>query len=282
MSVVEPRQNALPQKYISTLWKGAVIGGTMLVPGVSGGSMAMILGIYQELISAVSSFRKQKKSNFLFLTVFCISAVFGMLVIATPISNLIDIFPKPTMYFFIGAVTGGIPLIFREAKATAFSWEFPVYILLGGIIVSAISLFPVNMAGMQEGEEIQNFLFLFAAGAIAAVALILPGISVSYLLLLLGLYDKTMQAISGLQFSFLISLLLGGVIGIILTTKLLEKIMTHFPQPTYLIILGFILGSVISIFPGFPSFSELGICTVTFSVGFISIYLISRRQSDAV
>lgn len=65
MSVVEPRQNALPQKYISTLWKGAVIGGTMLVPGVSGGSMAMILGIYQELISAVSSFRKQKKSNIL-------------------------------------------------------------------------------------------------------------------------------------------------------------------------------------------------------------------------
>lgn len=254
----------------------------MLVPGVSGGSMAMILGIYQELISAVSSFRKQKKSKFLFLTVFCISAVFGMLVIATPVSNLIDIFPKPTMYFFIGAVTGGIPLIFREAKATAFSWKFPVYILIGGIIVSAISLFPVNMAGMQEGEEIQNFLFLFAAGAIAAVALILPGISVSYLLLLLGLYDKTMQAISGLQFSFLISLLLGGVIGIILTTKLLEKIMTHFPQPTYLIILGFILGSVISIFPGFPSFSELAICTVTFSVGFISIYLISRRQSDAV
>lgn len=65
MSVAEPRQNALPQKYISTLWKGAVIGGTMLVPGVSGGSMAMILGIYQELISAVSSFRKQKKSNIL-------------------------------------------------------------------------------------------------------------------------------------------------------------------------------------------------------------------------
>lgn len=87
------------------------------------------------------------------------------------------------------------------------------------------------MAGMQEGEEIQNFLFLFAAGAIAAVALILPGISVSYLLLLLGLYDKTMQAISGLQFSFLISLLLGGVIGIILTTKLLEKIMSIFPSP---------------------------------------------------
>lgn len=68
MSVAEPRQNALPQKYILTLWKGAVIGGTMLVPGVSGGSMAMILGIYQELISAVSSFRKQKKSNFLELT----------------------------------------------------------------------------------------------------------------------------------------------------------------------------------------------------------------------
>lgn len=231
----------------------------MLVPGVSGGSMAMILGIYQELISAVSSFRKQKKSNFLFLAVFCISAAFGMLAIAEPISHLIDLFPKPTMYFFIGAVAGGIPLVFREAKATAFSWKIPVYILLGGIIVSAITLLPVNTAGVQEGEGIQDFLFLFAAGVIAAVALILPGISVSYLLLLLG-----------------------GVIGIILTTKLLEKVMTRFPQPTYLIILGFILGSVISIFPGFPSFSELAVCIATFSVGFVSIYLISRRQSDAV
>ena len=169
MSVAEPRQNALPQKYISTLWKGAVIGGTMLVPGVSGGSIAMILGIYQELISAVSSFRKQKKSNFLFLTVFCISAVFGMLVIATPISNLIDIFPKPTMYFFIGAVTGGIHPPWRDYcfgnifvsgqygrhAGKRGNTEFPIPFCRRG-----------NCGGRTDSSRYQCFLSSFAAGSL--------------------------------------------------------------------------------------------------------------------
>lgn len=247
----------------------------MLVPGVSGSSMAMILGIYQDLISAVSSFRKQKKYYFLFLLLFCIGAAFGMVLIATPISHLIDLFPKPTMYFFIGAVAGGIPLIFREAKVRTFSWKYPLYILLGVLIVSAVSLLPAPSAGAWE-NKFQMF-FLFIVGIIAAVALILPGISISHLFLLLGLYDKTMQAIGTLQISFLAPILLGGVIGIVLTSKLLEKVMTCFPQPTYLMILGCMVGSVISIIPGIPGINELIVCVITFSAGFSAIYFLSKK-----
>lgn len=267
------------KKHILTAVKGAVIGGTMLVPGVSGGSMAMILGIYDKLISSVSSFMKHKRKSFFFLLVFSIGAVLGMILFAKPILSLIDNFPMQTMYFFIGAVAGGIPMICREAKIKSFSWRIPVYTLLGVLSVLALSMLPVPAADSHAEAGISSFLLLVVSGFIAAVALILPGISVSYLLLLIGLYDETMKAISEFYIPFLIPLAIGLGAGIILTTKLLEKVMARYPRPTYLVILGFILGSVINIFPGLPSLGELLVCIVTFSAGFTAIFLLSRKES---
>ena len=270
------------KQYLTTAIKGLVIGGTMLVPGVSGGSMAMILGIYDKLIVAVSSFFKQKRKNFFFLLVFCIGAVSGMILFANPLLELIHRFKNPTMYFFIGAVAGGIPLIVRQAKVKAFTWRIPVYILLGAAIVLALSVLPTPSSESQTESGIVRFLLLILSGFIAAIALILPGISVSYLLLLIGLYDETMQAIGSFYLPFLIPLAIGLAAGVILTTKLLEKAMANFPQPTYLMILGFILGSVINIFPGAPSLEELFFCILSFSAGFAAIYMLSRREYAGV
>ena len=94
-----------------TAAKGAVIGGTMLIPGVSGGSMAMMMGIYDKLIMAVSNFRKDMKKHFFFLLWFCIGAGLGMLIIARPLLHLLEVFPYPTQFFFIGAVVGCVPII---------------------------------------------------------------------------------------------------------------------------------------------------------------------------
>ena len=117
------------KQFSFTAIKGLVIGGTMLVPGVSGGSMAMILGIYQKLISAISSFWENKKKNLIFLLLFSAGAVLGMVLFAKPLLRLIDTFPLPTMYFFIGAVAGGVPMICRQAEIKAFSFKIPLYIL---------------------------------------------------------------------------------------------------------------------------------------------------------
>ena len=113
------------------LLKGLVIGGTMLVPGVSGGSMAMIIGIYDRLISSVSSFMKHKRESLVFLLLFRAGAVAGLLLVARPLLGLIELYPLPAMYFFIGAVAGGIPLIFRQSGVRSFSIKIPHYIALG-------------------------------------------------------------------------------------------------------------------------------------------------------
>ena len=114
----------------------------MLVPGVSGGSMAMILGIYQKLISAISSFWENKKKNLIFLLLFSAGAVLGMVLFAKPLLRLIDTFPLPTMYFLLAQFAGGVPMICRQAEIKAFSFKIPLYILLGAAIVVGISVIP--------------------------------------------------------------------------------------------------------------------------------------------
>lgn len=261
---------------LHTLLKGAIIGGTMLVPGVSGGSMAMILGIYDKLISSISSFHRHKRESFLFLMFFSLSSGMGMLLFANPLFLLIEKHPMPLHYFFMGTVFGGIPLIFKQAEVKRISGKVLLYILVGTLIVILLTFIPAGNFQAKTASVFLSNMLIIAAGFIAAVALVLPGISVSYMLLILGLYDETMRAISVLDLSFLIPLFVGLLIGIILTTKMLEHAMTKHPQPTYLIILGFIIGSIEELFPGMPTTSTWLLCLIMLLAGFTVIRLITR------
>ena len=111
---------------------------------------------------------------------------------------------------------------------------------------------------------------------VAAVALVLPGISVSYLLLVLGLYGSTIEAIDQLNLPFLCSLGLGLAVGIIATTKLLEHLMQVHPRATYLIILGFVVASIPTIFPGVPAGVEWIACLLTLLAGFGVVFNVSQ------
>ena len=176
----------------------------MLVPGASGGSMAMILGIYDRLISSVSSFFKDVKGNFLFLALFCLGGGAGILVFARPLLYLIERFPMPMMYFFLGAVAGGVPLIFSQAEIKKVSWKVIVYILVGIFAVCLIGLIPEGSFQSDMEAGMVSYLMLVLAGIFAAVALVLPGISVSYLFLVMGMYDEIMRSISTLYLPFLL------------------------------------------------------------------------------
>lgn len=266
------------ENHIIAALKGMIVGGTMLVPGVSGGSMAMILGIYHSLISAVSSFMKHKRKSFFFLISFSLGAGLGMFLLANPLLSLIEQYPMPTLYFFLGAVAGGIPLIYKQSQVRSFSFKIPLYIALGFVIVLLFSAIPSAATETQLEAGALSFMFLLPAGIIAAVALVLPGISVSYLLLLMGLYDETMKAVSELYLPFLIPLGLGLIGGILLTTRLLEQAMTKHPQGTYLIILGFVLGSMLQVFPGIPTGTDIALCILMLILGFAAIQLISIKE----
>ncbi len=260
---------------ILTFFKGLVIGTTMLVPGVSGGSMAMVIGIYNKLVTSVSSFKNDIRNNTLFLCTFVFGAGIGIVLFAKPLLNLIEAYPKPMMFTILGFVAGGIPPIYKQAKVSKLGLLQSIYIIIGLISVLIFNTLPTN----NNLEISNNIIYLLISGFIAAIALILPGISVSYLLLLMGLYNKTMLAISHMEFSFLIPMALGVFIGIILCTKVLEKAMSNHPQPTYLTIIGFVLGSMICAFPGRPVGIQWLICIPALVIGFIVMLKINHQTN---
>lgn len=257
--------------------KGFVVGATMLIPGVSGGSMAMILGIYDRLISAVSSFFKNIKKNFVFLIIFAAAAILGMVLLSNPLEGLLLKFPKPMSYFFLGAVAGSIPMMFRMAKVKRSEIKIKhfIYIIIGILTVSLFALIPSDLVKTESGS-IGQYVLLFGAGIVTAIALVLPGISFSHVMLMLGLYQETLSAVKTINIPFLLPLGVGLVIGVFLCTKTLEKAMSKYPQGTYLIILGFILGSLAELFPGLPTGWEILACAVLLLIGFAVVYALSK------
>ena len=186
----------------------------------------------------------------------------------------------PMSYFFLGAVAGSVPMIYRKTTVKSFSFSVPIYVLLGMAAVWLIEFLPTSEASTLSG--VGKVLFLMLAGVIAAVALILPGISVSFVMLMMGLYDQMVRAMDGLDFSFLIPLGLGLGLGILSTAKVLAVLMERFPLATYLVILGFMIGSVLSVFPGLPTLVEAVPCLITFALGFTAIYQLSKREDDGL
>ena len=276
--------------YIYTSIKGFIIGASMLVPGFSGGTMAMILGIYDKLISSLSSilsFSKNEnyfiknKINFFFLIFFCIGSVLGMVIVSKPLSNIIEKYYTVSSFFFMGAALGGFNTVYNKTKKYKFDFLSIVYILLGAGIVYLISIIPEGFfSSSSDRSEIFMYFILIIAGLIVAIAMILPGISVSYMFLLLGIYKETIDAVHNLYFPYLIPLAAGSVLGVVLTTKILEYWMEHYVKSSYLIISGFVLGSIIQVFPGRPKGIEWALCPIMFLAAYFLIRLLQRFDPD--
>ena len=288
-------------KWWHVLARAMAVGGTMTVPGASGGTMAMILGISEELIESMGSLpgllaecircgndgcaRRRLWDCLRFLALFSLGALAGMALLAKGVLSLLERYPMAVSYFFLGAVAGGIPLICRQAQVKKITWQALFWPLAGLLMVYGLAalpegLFTAGLPGAASSPGVPSFralLFQFLGGCILAVALILPGISVSQMLLMLGLYEPVMEAVSSLRFASLLPLGLGAVLCTLLVTRLLGSAMQRRPQPTYLLILGFVLGSLGELYPGLPEGWNLLFAPLAAVAGYQLLSRLSRR-----
>jgi Predicted membrane protein len=272
--------------------KGFVIGSSMSVPGVSGGTMAILLGIYDKLISAISNFFKDIKGNIIFLIKFCIGAFIGIGSLAFVIEWLLNKFPLPVSFFFLGAVIGGVPALYEKTKQTRLKISSVLYFLFGLVIVIAIGFIPTGNIDISSGSGLAHYLLLLLTGIIIALALVLPGISTSHMLLVLGMYDSMLAAITKFDIMYIGILGIVTLIGIFLITKPLEWTMNKYPHQTYCMIIGFVLGSTSEIFrfkilPSIPERAGIAwwipmviISLVTFVLGCKAIMSLSRFSNE--
>ena len=257
---------------IKTILSGLAVGGAMTIPGVSGGSTAMLIGIYDDLIHAVSRAFSEPKKNLLLLLKFTVGACTGVLIIARLITFLLTTPAEvPLRFLFLGAVAGGIPMIFRRAEITKLSAGCTALILAGVASVMLISMLPEGSFS-PENSGFTAMLMQFLGGILLAAALVLPGISASHFLLILGIYDDVLEKLGEFELLSLLPLGVGALLGVFLTARVLEKLLQSHPRGTYLVILGFMIGSLRELLPhgaGAIQTAAGMLCTVA---GFVLVY----------
>lgn len=247
---------------IKNILKGAVIGIANIIPGVSGGTMAVSMGIYDKLIHCITHLFKEFKKSILFLLPILIGAGIALVASSFGLEYLFKHFPIPTNLLFVGLVLGGMPAVCKKVKGNP--------IKAGHIITCVIFLaFVVALAviGETEGNAADlsfgflNVIKLFGIGIIASATMVVPGVSGSMILLLLGYYNPILTAINDffralaamdingilLGCGILVPFGIGVVVGIFAIAKLIEIIFEKFPMYAYWAIIGLIVASPFAI-----------------------------------
>ena len=285
---------------IISFLKGLWIGGTMTVPGVSGGAMAMIMGIYDRLIYSVSHLFKEFKKSVLFLAVFACGGGIGAVLFSKIITFLLNNFGVPFRFFFVGAIAGGIPLMLKSARVKKFSPACIICPLIGGAIVVGIWLLTKKQFGggmpSLHDSAVKYIIFSLIAGVLAAIALVVPGISLTHIFAMLGIFAPIMAAVGDLDIKALLQYIPMGlvcVVGTFLIAKILEPAMNNYPTPTYLTIFGFLLGSIPALLfdpadkgadaAASVSYSDLSavmwiVSILCAALGFFALYMLSRFE----
>lgn len=274
-------KNKKKRSYTKASWiinalKGLWVGSTMTVPGVSGGTMAVVVGIYEDLIHAINGLKKEPKSHIVFLLQFALGAVAGFLVFAKMITALLENASTSalTKLFFCGVVVGGIPLLVQKSEIEKIEGRHIVCLVVGAAVVLAMTMLPTGL--FAAGSGITFWILQFVAGVIIAIALILPGISVTHILYIMGLYEVVLQKVYELEFLSLIPLAIGVFVGTFMTTDLLEKGMNRYPQEVYMAIVGFVSGSLIQLIPSEQIEMPVVGILIAFG-GFVGMYMITKR-----
>lgn len=246
-------------KNLSLFIKGIVLGIAFIIPGVSGGTLAVLLGIYEELLDKASNFYKSFK-NFKSAFKFLFPILFGVLVsiaVCVKIIKLgLDKAPIVTLLIFVGLIIGGIPKLFKNAPKKASTKEIS-YMMIGIVVVLVMAILDKSRGSVSfDNMQILGYLLLFIVGIIASATMVIPGISGSFTLMLIGYYEPIVSVVNNivafkdLRLNLLIILpfLIGVVIGIVLISKMINYLLKKYPVSVYYIILGFVLSSIFSVF----------------------------------
>lgn len=241
--------------YILISLKGMAMGAADVVPGVSGGTIAFISGIYEELLGSISNINLQllttlrkegiaaawKQLNGNFLLALLIGIFTSILSLAKVIKWLLENEPILLWSFFFGLVLASVIYIAKQIE----KWNVISFLVLG--IGAALAYYITTLNPLVS--ENSSLLFMFLAGSIAICAMILPGISGSFILVLLGAYKPVLAAVNNRDFTIVATVAAGAVVGLLTFSRLLKWLFTHYKNYTLAVLTGFIIGSLNKIWP---------------------------------
>lgn len=236
-------------EHIINVLKGVVIGIANAIPGVSGGTMMVIMKVFDRILGAVSI--KKLKENFVFLVTIVLGMGIGVVLSSLVLDYCFENFYVQTQFFFMGVVLGSLPMIYKEA--TKDKKLTPIHLIpfaIGFGVIIGVTVISQSMDNsVIESLNVGNFFYLVAVSIIAAAAMIMPGLSGSLVLLILGGYQTAITAVAEMNIPILIPIAIGVLLGIVLCAKLITICLKKWQRGTYAVILGLIVGSFYAIWP---------------------------------
>ncbi len=271
---------------LKKLLQGVVIGVANIIPGVSGGTMMVAMGIYDKLIHSITHLKKEFKESLRFLLPIFIGVGIAIVVVARILEVCFATFPIQTNLLFCGLIVGSIPFICKHVKGKKISPGMVLSFLVFFVIVISMALMGENEGNAADVSfSVMNAIKLFGVGIIAAATMVVPGVSGSMMLMILGYYNTilecindTVEALTAFDISgvmknmfVLIPFGIGVIIGIFLIAKIIEFIFQRAETHAYWAIIGLITASPVAILwkTDWSSFSFVAVLTgiLTFGLG---------------
>lgn len=250
--------------------QGALIGVSCIIPGASGGVLAVSMGLYEPCVEAIYGFfrhfKAEGKRNFLFLLPLALGGAMGLLGCSFVLEWLMENLYEPFMAALIGLVLGGLPSFFREANASEGGFR-PRYLwaaLFGAALIGGVAFMSARLT--QSAGLPFNYLTAALSGALIVAGAMLPGMSTSFLLMMLGLYAPALHALTHFQMDYLCFVALGGLLGGTLMLLFVRRMFRRYRGYAYYTMLGFLLGTVVMIFPDI-TLSRVGYDLLFFALG---------------
>lgn len=267
------RDNKTNYNFLRLLLFGFIIGIASITPGLSGGVLLISFGLYAPALSAVLKLRSNFKESFIFLLPLAIGVFLGVVIFGIIMKPLLENFKTNVIYFFIGMIIGSIPSFLKEANKDGFRIIYIAPLLITFSIGMIISSSFINNALFDI-----NITTLIISGFVLSFGIIIPGISSSFILLQMGIYEKLISSLLSVDLFVIFWVLIGFFISTLLLLKLVNMAFNKFSGISHYSALGFLLSSVVSVFPGFESGFIQIINLLLLSIGAIAVFLFMQKK----
>ena len=251
----EERKNRPKRFDLKPFFGGIAVGIANIIPGVSGGTMLVIFDLFEKLANSISDLFKKgsttKKQSFIFLLKVLVGAAIGIVGFAKILGFTLSHLEAETIFWFIGLILFSVPIIIKnELKGEKFNI---VFFLIGAAIIGVLEYFNLNggLANTGDSGSILNYLIMVGLGAIGGISMIFPGISGSMVMLVLGKYEMIrgyIDQVTSFDINIYIKLAvfgIGALLGVVISSKVLSKLLTNHRGKTVSLILGFIIASAL-------------------------------------
>lgn len=262
-------------KFIVDFGKGILIGAGCILPGISSGVLCVVFGLYEKLLDSILNFFSDIKKNSKFLLPIVLGAILGIILFSKILQFLLYKYPLQTKSIFIGLILGGVVLLVKDInRKEKFCIKKFIYLIIS-LSIGFLMVYLENKIGIKNVENV-NYIYLIFSGILMSIGIVVPGVSSTIILMLLGIYSLYLNSVSTLYLPVIIPIAIGVIIGSLIFMSIIKILLNKFYIQTMFSIIGFTIGSIFVLLPDINTSMEIIVMIICIVCGYYSMNILNK------